>query len=160
MPWGLFVVFPFIPALGFHSACALPSRASFLTEKAPGVAGGNPLLNSCLGNPKDRGTWRAMDPGVTNIQTRLSINRWQTTRLIQTDFGTGWPPASAHDIVCTDKCTDSLSLELSPVSWFIILFSEYLFIHLLHQVLVAVASVWRVESFNAGLSSCSVQTSL
>lgn len=68
MPWGLFMVFPFIPALGFHSACALPSPASFLTEKGPGVAGGRPLLYSCLGDPRT-GT-QDMDPGVTNIPDR------------------------------------------------------------------------------------------
>ena len=32
----------------------------------------NPLQYSCLGNPMDRGAWRAMVHGVTQSQTRLS----------------------------------------------------------------------------------------
>ena len=27
--------------------------------RSPGVGNGNPLWNSCLGNPMDRGAWRA-----------------------------------------------------------------------------------------------------
>ena len=34
----------------------------------------NPLQNSCLGNPMDRGTWRATVCGVTKSQTQLSTH--------------------------------------------------------------------------------------
>ena len=33
--------------------------------RPPGGGNGNPLQYSCLGNPMDRGTWRATDHGVT-----------------------------------------------------------------------------------------------
>ena len=33
-------------------------------EDSPGEGNGNPLQYSCLGNPKDRGTWQATVFGV------------------------------------------------------------------------------------------------
>ena len=33
--------------------------------RSPGEGNGNPLLYSCLGNPMDRGAWRATVHGVT-----------------------------------------------------------------------------------------------
>ena len=38
----------------------------------PGGGHGNPLQNSFLENPMDRGAWRAIVHRVTNSQTRLS----------------------------------------------------------------------------------------
>ena len=35
--------------------------------RLPGEGNGNPLQYSCLGNPIDRGAWRAIVPGVTKI---------------------------------------------------------------------------------------------
>ena len=40
--------------------------------RSPGEGDGYPLQYSCLGNPMDRGTWRATVPGVAKSQTRLS----------------------------------------------------------------------------------------
>ena len=37
--------------------------------RIPEEGNGNPLQNSCLGNPMDRGAWRAMVLGVVNRQT-------------------------------------------------------------------------------------------
>ena len=37
-----------------------------------GEGNNNPLQYSCLGNPMDRGTWRATVHGVGKIQTRLT----------------------------------------------------------------------------------------
>ena len=34
-------------------------------EDSPGEGNGNPLQYSCLGNPMDRGTWRAIVHGFT-----------------------------------------------------------------------------------------------
>ena len=38
-------------------------------ERSPGEGKGNPLQYSCLGNPLDRGAWRAMYSGVAKSQT-------------------------------------------------------------------------------------------
>ena len=40
--------------------------------KIPWRGHGNLLLYSCLENPMDRGTWRAIVHGVTKSQTQLS----------------------------------------------------------------------------------------
>ena len=40
--------------------------------RSPGEGNGHPLQYSCLGNPMNRGTWRAIVHGVTKIQTWLS----------------------------------------------------------------------------------------
>ena len=37
--------------------------------RSPGVGNDNPLQFSCLGNPMDRGAWRATVPGVTEADT-------------------------------------------------------------------------------------------
>ena len=41
--------------------------------RSPEGGHGNPLQDSCLENPMDRGAWRAAVHGVTKSQTRLSI---------------------------------------------------------------------------------------
>ena len=38
-------------------------------EGSPGKGNGNPLQYSCLGNPMDRGAWRATVHGVTKRWT-------------------------------------------------------------------------------------------
>ena len=40
--------------------------------RSPGEGNGNPLQDSCLKNPMDRGAWRAIAPGVAKSQTQLS----------------------------------------------------------------------------------------
>ena len=42
------------------------------SESSPGGGHGNPLQDSCLGNPLDRGAWWATVHGVAKSQTRLS----------------------------------------------------------------------------------------
>ena len=42
---------------------------------------GNPLQYACLGNPMDRGTWRAIVHAVAKSQTRLSIHAQLTANL-------------------------------------------------------------------------------
>ena len=37
--------------------------------RSPGEGNGNPFQYSCLGNPMDRGAWRAMVHGVANSWT-------------------------------------------------------------------------------------------
>ena len=41
------------------------------SERFPGVGNGNPLQDSCLGNPMDRGAWWATVQGVAKSRTRL-----------------------------------------------------------------------------------------
>ena len=46
-------------------------------ERSPAEGNGNPLQYSCLGNPMDRGAWRATVHGVTkelNVTQRLNNN--------------------------------------------------------------------------------------
>ena len=54
----------------------LPARqetqVQSLGQEDPWRRNGNPLQYSCLGNPMDRGAWRATVPGVAKSQTRLS----------------------------------------------------------------------------------------
>ena len=40
--------------------------------RCPGEGNGKSLQYSCLGNPMDRGAWRAIASGITKSQTRLS----------------------------------------------------------------------------------------
>ena len=55
----------------------LPSKRSRLDpwvrkiQLRKGEGNGNPLQYSCLGNPMDRGAWRATVHGVSKSQTRL-----------------------------------------------------------------------------------------
>ena len=41
-------------------------------ERYAGGGNDGPLQYSCLGNPMDRGAWRATVSGITKSQTRLS----------------------------------------------------------------------------------------
>jgi len=41
--------------------------------RSPGVGNGNSLQYSCLGNPMDRGAWRATAHRVSKSQTQLSM---------------------------------------------------------------------------------------
>ena len=43
-------------------------------EISPGVGNGNPRQYSCLGNPMDRGAWRATVQRVTKSQIQLSTH--------------------------------------------------------------------------------------
>ena len=45
------------------------TRVCSLWGRFPGGGNGNPLQYSCLGNPKDRGAWRATVHVVTKIWT-------------------------------------------------------------------------------------------
>ena len=47
-------------------------------ERSPEGGHGNPLQYSCLGNPMDRGAWRAIVHGVTKSWTRL---KWLSTQV-------------------------------------------------------------------------------
>ena len=61
-------------ASGREPACLSHRRPGFdpWVRKTPREGNGNPLQYSCLGNPMDRGPWRAVVHGVAKSQTRLS----------------------------------------------------------------------------------------
>ena len=48
--------------------------------RSPGGGHGNPLQDSCLENPMDRGAWQATVHGLTKNGTRLSIAQHSTLR--------------------------------------------------------------------------------
>ena len=48
------------------------NRVEYLWRRSPGEGNGNPLQYSCLGNPIDKGAWRATAHGVSESQTQLS----------------------------------------------------------------------------------------
>ena len=77
---------------GKESACQCRRRGSDpWAGRSPGERNGNPLQHSCLENPMDRGTQRAIVHGVTNSQTRLSD---ETTG--PKDLGSSRPSAAHH----------------------------------------------------------------
>ena len=51
------------------------------SRKSLGVGSGYPLQYSCLGNPIDRGAWRATLHGVTKSRTRLRMHTSATSAL-------------------------------------------------------------------------------
>ena len=64
----------------------LPANAGDLRDagsvpgsgRSHGGVNGNPLQYPCLGNPMDKGAWRAAVHGVTKSQTRLSTHTSST----------------------------------------------------------------------------------
>ena len=42
--------------------------------RSPGEGNGNPLQDSYLGNPMDKGVWQATVHGVTRVKTQLNTN--------------------------------------------------------------------------------------
>ena len=63
-----------------ESACNAGDPGSIPgSGRSPGVGNGNPLQYSCLENPRDRGTWRAVVQGMAKSWTRL--NRQHTCTL-------------------------------------------------------------------------------
>ena len=62
------------------------------SRSSPGVAKGNPLQDSCLKNPMDRGAWQATVLGVTKSWTRLKqlsmtfTNNSQLENVIRTEI--------------------------------------------------------------------------
>ena len=54
-----------------------------------GEGNGNPLQNSCLGNPLDRGAWRALVHGVIKSWTQLSdetTTKYSVSQKFYSDF--------------------------------------------------------------------------
>ena len=59
-------------SVGKESTCNAGDPNSFPGSGiSPGVENGNPLQYSCLGNPVDRGAWRATVYGVAKSWTQL-----------------------------------------------------------------------------------------
>ena len=84
LSWVLSQLFPFILPLSSRGSL-VPTMPSWLPKKSTsffffnssivglrGEGNSNPLQDSCLENPMDRGAWYATDYGVTKSRTRLS----------------------------------------------------------------------------------------
>ena len=54
--------------------------------RSPGEGNGNPLQHSCLGNPVDRGAWRATVHGVIRVGHDLVTVTTTTLNLLQHCF--------------------------------------------------------------------------
>ena len=64
-----------------ESACNSEDEGSIPgSGRCPGEGNGNPLQNSCLENPMDRGAWRATDYGVTKSHKETQLNDSATKR--------------------------------------------------------------------------------
>ena len=48
--------------------------------KSPGGGHGNPLQNSCLENPMDKGAWQAVIHGITKSRTPLNMTKHNSVR--------------------------------------------------------------------------------
>ena len=69
---------------GFFNNYSTLQRSHLLpwSERSPGGGHGNPLQDSCLENPMDRGAWRATVHRVTQSQTRPKQLSTQHTHTI------------------------------------------------------------------------------
>ena len=70
---------------------------------SPGKENDNPLQYSCLGNPMNRGVWRATVQWVTKSQTwlkRLSTHTWWIILRIKFQTLTYWIPISGIFSLC------------------------------------------------------------
>ena len=69
-------------SVGKEPACKAGDPGSFPgLGRSPGEGNGNPLQYSCLGNPMDRGTWKAIAHGVARVRHDLATK----------------PPPSVHE---------------------------------------------------------------
>ena len=60
-------------SVGKESACNVGDLRSIPgSGRSPGEGNGNPLQYSCLENPMDRGTWRAIVHGVSRVGHNLA----------------------------------------------------------------------------------------
>ena len=79
----------------------------------PEEGNGNPLQYSCLGNPTDRGAWRAIVCGVTKSQTRLS-NSTMTAQIFSSVSQTAVPGSNLlEDIWLKEKKKSSSMVKHS-----------------------------------------------
>jgi len=71
----------FLPLLNVFSLlnllCPTKWEPMHKPETSPGEGNGNPLQDSCLENPMDRGAWQATICGVTKSHTQLSTHTIQ-----------------------------------------------------------------------------------
>ena len=68
----IFILFPSGSAVKNPPANAGNSSSIPGLARSPGEGNGHPLQHSCLGNPMDRGAWRATVRGLAKSWIRLS----------------------------------------------------------------------------------------
>ena len=71
--WVVFLRHGLRRCLGGESACQADASLIPGLGKSPGIGNGNPPQYSCLGNPLDRGAWRAKAQGVTESGKKQSM---------------------------------------------------------------------------------------
>ena len=64
--------------------------------RSPGEENGNPLQYSCLGNPTDRGAWRATVQGVTGLDMTEWLNNNNNGRTAQGPWRERGAPNFTH----------------------------------------------------------------
>ena len=70
----------------------------------PGEGNGNPLQNSCLGNPMDRGAWRATVHGVAKrVRHDLATKQWQSHTLM----------------ICNPESSQSVRIPYTRACWMV-----------------------------------------
>ena len=93
---------------GFPAGSAVKNRPAMqetrgsvlVSRRSPGEENGNPRRYSCLGNPTDRGAWRAPVHGVTGVG-----NDWLTTKTTTTrSWNVAKSPARASAMGTPSVC--------------------------------------------------------
>ena len=86
------------------------------SERTPGVGNGISLQYSCLGNPRDRGVWRATVHGVVPSQTQLSMHTHSRLLVLLFLFRSSW--WSASTCVCTHRHHPLKTWQNYPAHYF------------------------------------------
>ena len=100
--------------------------------RSPGEGNGNSLQYSCLGNPMDRGAWRATVHGVAKSRTQMThthIPSVRTKSWTKLDLTWSKPPTPTFRPYKTQgkrRMRESLEPQLKRVLW---LFLSFLFPH-------------------------------
>ena len=152
--WVIFCIFPRmtlgLPRWFSGKESAYPCRRHrFIpgSGRSPGKGNGNPLLYSCLGNPIDRGAWRATVHEAAKNRTRLSTwtctqartMTFQHPRKIREGEKTN---THCHSIICSQLYPVNTCMSYIQVATYIpLLVEEKLTISDIKQLVVSDLSV-------------------
>ena len=100
--------------------------------RSPSEGNDNPFYCSCLGNPTDRGAWRAALHGSTGVGHSLATEQQQ------------------NNLSC--GLIASVSFSLNSIAWSVKT-TAHLSVHLLKDILVAFG-FWQLRTKNLQISMC------